>query len=467
MAATFDLPPTFNNLDRQQRMRLVRSNRKLEAVLGTAPYVFEPEDEPTVYLERSSKAHHREARVFSHSPSSSTSSLTSSSSLISEGSYVVIHNPLKPSPSPVKPVARPRKVPQALELSRPVLRRLRSVPVSNTDGRHPAHVSSAIAPLSPLSPTFSINLEKAQSVGLDSRRKKMAKLKRTLGENVPAELVFPPSHKSSDTTTEKALKPRQRKPVPFSSPSALTSQPLPHPVESAPPISRPKRKSSRSRARIPKPLQSPPPPTSPSELIIPPPRNSSKNAPTLAERRRRARPRSLSLSTGTDMLQRTLREHVAVDAGVESSDEQTMGAAPPSVSTKIVLTRASVDVYRKPTRDIIPPSRSPPPFQTTVPTHDVYQHRYARSSPSNLNFDLDASSSSSNLLRPQQSQHSHSKSCSHATTSKVQSAIPAKFATAFLSPAEFGKRKERGWSGEWNRKDMSEVVKGLRGLKAR
>jgi len=30
----------------------------------------------------------------------------------------------------------------------------------------------------------------------------------------------------------------------------------------------------------------------------------------------------------------------------------------------------------------------------------------------------------------------------------------------------FGKRRERGWSGEWN-KDMDHVVKALRGLKAR
>jgi hypothetical protein len=34
-------------------------------------------------------------------------------------------------------------------------------------------------------------------------------------------------------------------------------------------------------------------------------------------------------------------------------------------------------------------------------------------------------------------------------------------------PLECGRRKEREWSGEWNRGDMGEVVRGLRNLKAR
>jgi hypothetical protein len=32
---------------------------------------------------------------------------------------------------------------------------------------------------------------------------------------------------------------------------------------------------------------------------------------------------------------------------------------------------------------------------------------------------------------------------------------------------EFGRRKEREWSGEWNLKDMEDVAKKLRGLKGR
>jgi len=30
-----------------------------------------------------------------------------------------------------------------------------------------------------------------------------------------------------------------------------------------------------------------------------------------------------------------------------------------------------------------------------------------------------------------------------------------------------GRRKEQGWSGEWNRMDMGEVMDGLRGLKGK
>jgi hypothetical protein len=32
---------------------------------------------------------------------------------------------------------------------------------------------------------------------------------------------------------------------------------------------------------------------------------------------------------------------------------------------------------------------------------------------------------------------------------------------------EYGKRKEREWSGEWNIKDMREVARALRGLRLR
>jgi len=34
-------------------------------------------------------------------------------------------------------------------------------------------------------------------------------------------------------------------------------------------------------------------------------------------------------------------------------------------------------------------------------------------------------------------------------------------------PLEWGRRKEREWSGEWNVKDMKAVADKLRGLKAR
>jgi hypothetical protein len=36
-----------------------------------------------------------------------------------------------------------------------------------------------------------------------------------------------------------------------------------------------------------------------------------------------------------------------------------------------------------------------------------------------------------------------------------------------LDAIEYGKRKEREWSGEWNVKDMGEVAKALRGLRRR
>jgi hypothetical protein len=43
--------------------------------------------------------------------------------------------------------------------------------------------------------------------------------------------------------------------------------------------------------------------------------------------------------------------------------------------------------------------------------------------------------------------------------------VPSRSTTPHFQ--ECGRRKEKGWSGEWNRGDMEEVVKGLRELKAR
>ncbi|KAF5376990.1 hypothetical protein D9615_007349 [Tricholomella constricta] len=466
MVSAFNLPPpTVNNLDPHQRMRLVRSNRKLEAVLGTAPYYLEPESPST------SKAHRREGRFFGHSPTSSLSASSSTSSLLSEESFVVVPKTLKASPPSMKPVTKSK---HGSELSRPLLLRLRTVPVP-TSGNCAALLPPPLqsVTVSPTSPTFSIDLENLQATNLEHRRKKMAKLMRTLGETIPPELVFPSSPVvRSHGTAGKLAKPRhiERKPIP----SSFTPSP---PVSSqdsakAPPvISRPTKSSARSRPRLP--IPSPPSeiPPLPSDYITPTPRQSSK-APTLAERRRRPRPRSLSLSTGTDMLVAAAQARADLEASVKPMGDILGDAIAPLIHKDVTVVRASLDVYSAPfnyatvdekaTRDVLG-SRSPLPFQTTIPAATHYQHRYAHSSPSNINFKRDVKETP----RTPDSVPHHAKSASYGRPSppaqNTKSSARPQAPSAFR---QFGRRKERGWSGEWNQ-DMGEVVKVLRGLKAR
>ncbi|KAG5640567.1 hypothetical protein DXG03_008064 [Asterophora parasitica] len=413
MALAVDLPPTINILDHQQRMRLVRSNRKLEAVLGIAPYYLESESPYGAFHDPISKARRRDGRIFGHSPSSSLSSASSStSSLNYEESFLVIPKTSK---------AQVTKSKHGLELSRPVLLRLRTVPSDTRDALLPPTVA-----MSPTSPTFTIDLEKLQATSLEHRRKKMAKLARTLGVNVPPELVFP-SPPSDDDEKHLKLRNIERKPIP---PAFAPSFPAPNPAKPHPVISRPKLQSSAARSR-PR-LHIPPPPSAPAPR--PPPATPTL---TLAERRRWPRPRSLSVSTGTDML-------VAAAQAAPSEDIRLSQAIAPLVRKEVCVVRASKDAYpipaaiidEKATRDILSRVRSPLPF-----TEVYHQHRQTQS-------ERDAS-------RARHPAAYHSKAASASYSRPAPSAF-----------RQFGKRKELGWSGEWNQ-DMGHVAKALRSLKTR
>ncbi|KAF9024991.1 hypothetical protein BDZ89DRAFT_1161938 [Hymenopellis radicata] len=134
------LPPTINDLQPSQRTRLVRSTRKIQAVLGTTPKLVEP---PL-------PVHNKNARKLA----------------------------LTLAPHPAHP-------------NRPLVLTLADAPShshsSSTDRLHISSSSQSRSrsrsnsaedrpPLSPLTPTH-------------TRRKRMAKLARTLGENIPPELV--------------------------------------------------------------------------------------------------------------------------------------------------------------------------------------------------------------------------------------------------------------------------------------
>lgn len=247
-------PPTFNTLDARQRARLIRSTRKLGAVLGETPFLLEPTEVHMLRLlpigptppaspapspssassatsawAKCAKASRRHASIFSASqlspaatqslicladaPAASTTSLASTLSASSTSSL-----PARPSPAraPAFPMqrsfaSRPRR---SREAPRPLILQVNTVPVPPSDPRAPlsALSTSALSPppstlhpspsMSALSSTYTTSAPAPARTPLtpsfrfrahavpEARRQKMAKLARQLGENVPPALVF-------------------------------------------------------------------------------------------------------------------------------------------------------------------------------------------------------------------------------------------------------------------------------------
>ncbi|KAF8956212.1 hypothetical protein BDZ97DRAFT_1590640, partial [Flammula alnicola] len=195
-------PPTNNTLDPEERSRLLRSTRKLGAVLGITPFLLEPEGRTNSLP----KATRREGRIY-HSPSSSVSSMDTT-----EPDYVLVKSRSRsapyqvqsiPSPFPTptpshenKPVGKKRKgADGAKNASQPLLLRLRSGPAHPADSfiKSSSNRGPPAKPLSPVASTFNMDIAAPVPATLLSdreKRRKMAKLTRTLGENVPPELVF-------------------------------------------------------------------------------------------------------------------------------------------------------------------------------------------------------------------------------------------------------------------------------------
>lgn len=220
MVTTIDLghlqpPPTSNHLDFNQKSRLIKSTRKLGQVLGTTPYLLEtPTEHPISFLPigRTSsptpsttstssaesiklrvKRSRRQGSIFGypqivHSASSSTSSLSLPGNMSSSS----VDLPSTRS----APVSRRSK-----DTNRPppLILHLNPVVVSPDDHRIREPRSSPLLsplptvtddfPMSPTTPTS--NALFYQKKDTDAKRKKMSKVNRTFGENVPAELIFP------------------------------------------------------------------------------------------------------------------------------------------------------------------------------------------------------------------------------------------------------------------------------------
>ncbi|KIP06020.1 hypothetical protein PHLGIDRAFT_19556 [Phlebiopsis gigantea 11061_1 CR5-6] len=216
---THAMPPlTCNTLDSHQRARLIRSTRKLGAVLGTTPRLAEADEYPyeagyayahdtNRWRTHSSRRHGSiftlfpETVAFSekaslYSTSSSNSSLISLTSMESRTTIDVV-------PAPKSTIKSRRS-----NAPRPLVLRINAVPVAPTDTRVPLSPITA----TPMSPTFS-DIPPVPSAD-EIRRKRMAKLTRTLGENIPSEAVFPsapqPRQHASVNSTECVLNPPPR-----------------------------------------------------------------------------------------------------------------------------------------------------------------------------------------------------------------------------------------------------------------
>jgi len=203
------LPPTTNSLNSQQRTRLMRSTRKLGAVLGTTPCLLENDTSFTMLPlgKTTSRALKRQGSIFTHrqisslSVASSSTSITSShhpspsaSSIVLPQSQSLLRNP--PGLSTTRRQRLGDKVPQ-------LYLRLDTVSVSPTDERG----ASSLSPCTPLTPT---PITPIVPDAAEIRRKRMAKLTHHLGENIPVELVFAADSELKPTTISPSRPPRKR-----------------------------------------------------------------------------------------------------------------------------------------------------------------------------------------------------------------------------------------------------------------
>ena len=206
------LPPTTNVLNSHQRSRLMRSTRKLGAVLGTTPYLLENDISFTMLPlgKTTSSALKRQGSIFTHHQMSSLSIASSSTSTTSS------HQP-SPSASSIylpQSVAVGTQNSESFPINPPGLStprrgrsgdkppqlclRLDTVPLPLADG-------SPLSPCTPLTPTTPTVPDVAEA-----RRKRMAKLTRHLGENVPVELVLAADSVPKSAAIHPSRRPRTR-----------------------------------------------------------------------------------------------------------------------------------------------------------------------------------------------------------------------------------------------------------------
>ena len=195
-------PPTTNKLDAMQRARVMRYSRKLGAVLGTTPFLLEScgSTVPATLYPASrhnstrshSKRHHRQRFDFDDQPRASSESLPVSLSPTASSSNESLLSTSESSVESSIPVMLTTKSLHPGATPRPLIF-LDTVSVSSSDTPH-VHATPRVTrtPSSDVPPTPTTPKQLSNA---EARRRKMARVMRTLGEKVPPELVFQASDK--------------------------------------------------------------------------------------------------------------------------------------------------------------------------------------------------------------------------------------------------------------------------------
>ncbi|EIN08177.1 hypothetical protein PUNSTDRAFT_143848 [Punctularia strigosozonata HHB-11173 SS5] len=183
-----NLPPTYNTLDSVDRIRLMRTTRKVGDILGATPQLLEstalpitllpigPSSEPSADWRK----HRRYGSIFANTSVTSLASVASTASSSSLVSFEEEELPSRDAQPQAKRPRGPRPRPLLLRLNHAVPTVSVALPItpsplasSNDDTMIPP------TPCTPTTPNPTL-----------VRRRKLAKLARHLGENVPPELVF-------------------------------------------------------------------------------------------------------------------------------------------------------------------------------------------------------------------------------------------------------------------------------------
>jgi len=196
-------PPTTNNLTHHQRMHLLKSTTKLAKVLGAPPKLVDVDidlESCQVYLHReddpihvSLSSKHKRSHSVSSSSTGSSRPSSSSSTMLVKHKRPTTHKPAY-APTPAHPddalvykLSSLSLEPDSLSSPRPIPSRPEiHLPAHSTHSisRRPSIASPVPPKLSFEGHSFFIETEQTQ------RRKKMDRVRRRLGEDVPVGLVF-------------------------------------------------------------------------------------------------------------------------------------------------------------------------------------------------------------------------------------------------------------------------------------
>ncbi|KAH9047272.1 hypothetical protein EDB84DRAFT_1264100 [Lactarius hengduanensis] len=187
-------PPTTNKLDSVQRTRVMRSSRKLGAVLGATPFLIESNGcSITATLHTASSQLEND-----HVRASSPMQIKRHRRQCSIVEEPPIHSEL--SPFSLQDPVLLAKCQRSADAPRPLFLYLNSTPLSPPDSDVPLEP----IPLTPLSAKTEVPQTPTTPIEpshTEARRRKMARVVRKLGENVPAELVFQSSDAGWTETT--------------------------------------------------------------------------------------------------------------------------------------------------------------------------------------------------------------------------------------------------------------------------